>query len=65
MQKKIYQNIESVLGYVEKNMLHQCNCMPLTGDPDNYHNIASNLQYLHNEKQYESEQKCNSRLVIC
>ena len=31
--------------------------MPLTGDPDNYHNIASNLQYVHNEKQYKSEQK--------
>ena len=65
MWKKIYWNIESVIGYVEKNTLHQCHCRPLTGDPDNYHNIASNLQYVHNKKQYESEQKCNSILAIC
>ena len=43
MQKKIYRNIESVIGYVEKNMLHQCNCRPLAGDPENYHNVASNF----------------------
>ena len=30
-------------------MLHRCNCRPLAGDPENYHNIVSNLQHLHNE----------------
>ena len=35
MQKKTYQNIESVIGYVEKNMLHQCSCGPHAGDLEN------------------------------
>ena len=41
------------------------NCRPLAGDPEDYHNIASNLQHLHNEKQYESKQNYNRKLAIC
>ena len=65
MRKKSYQNIKLVIGYVEKNALHQCNCRPLTGDPENYHNIASNLQHLHNKKHYERKQKYNRNLAMC
>ena len=34
LRSKIYQNVESVIGYVNKNALHRCNCRPVAGDPE-------------------------------